>query len=833
MHIREVLSLSRNPIYPLAFEILPERKDTVYYLGFPSDWKKKLFAIRKAAKPHSKAEYGLPTNSLKKLVNSWMDGIASLRPLRENSSDERWLSAYEPFSDLRLKVLCGIIKVWITAEYIANPKVPAAAKDMAKQLCEQLDYNTLALLRQTESVCLTNSDGTVSAEAYDLLPLIAMNMLLGNKLDLGGKELTLRYAGKNELISQPIEDVKTGHFYSFVFHFSVQTTPPERKALLLCDMSIRRWAPNRKKPIQPIRSSNAINVHVYIGNNKYCQLPVAYSRKKSGLDWKEQDKECYDLWGYEPLLDVENLWDEAEARKEAYLIPYKNGMPSFAASKIGVGVSAKDKASLYGQIQNLLGDFAVAVQPAESVGANTIPFYSSPQSYADRESFREWVASCAETKQITFEIYGLIQDPLQHALMKRLRAKLLDDFGENTSTSCMTIDINLRDAGDLQSEISNPNERVQRIKEIMSQLGTTTEVVACLFLLPSAESYKKEYSDPKQVLRNAFACSGRVVQFIVPNDTVKDEQIHHAVYDLYRQLGVTTLIDMKKAAKNPLLDVPCIGMHICTQVQGISNKGRFLPLTVETDLRTGRTTVQCSAFEGYRVSYREACIEMGKLFWKSDLEKRCVSASFSPAKQVLLDLRNKYRTADSVVVLIVNADGNSRPLWGGISDKEIGAYTLSEDYVPDQINVGTKESPYAIPLTGTGVRVIRIRNNGEVPDYFTAQRDNCSKDNPLYSSASGLFRYGKVFYGVAAKPNDPRFRLSFIESKVDHPTQDFAEKTLQEFYPVQMQKGDIVLDWIRYVNAMRLLPIQYDQATSLPLPLHLAKGLEEYLFTLK
>jgi len=31
-------------------------------------------------------------------------------------------------------------------------------------------------------------------------------------------------------------------------------------------------------------------------------------------------------------------------------------------------------------------------------------------------------------------------------------------------------------------------------------------------------------------------------------------------------------------------------------------------------------------------------------------------------------------------------------------------------------------------------------------------------------------------------------------------------------------------------NALRDIPIQYNQSTVLPLPLHLAKGLEEYLF---
>ena len=56
------------------------------------------------------------------------------------------------------------------------------------------------------------------------------------------------------------------------------------------------------------------------------------------------------------------------------------------------------------------------------------------------------------------------------------------------------------------------------------------------------------------------------------------------------------------------------------------------------------------------------------------------------------------------------------------------------------------------------------------------------------------------------------------------------EKDMIEIYPLQLQQGDDPWDWVRYVNALRQLPIQYNQTTVLPLPLHLAKNLSEYLF---
>ena len=51
-----------------------------------------------------------------------------------------------------------------------------------------------------------------------------------------------------------------------------------------------------------------------------------------------------------------------------------------------------------------------------------------------------------------------------------------------------------------------------------------------------------------------------------------------------------------------------------------------------------------------------------------------------------------------------------------------------------------------------------------------------------------------------------------------------------EVYPLQLQPGDDAAEWVFYTNALRHISIQYNQSTILPLPLHLGKALEEYLF---
>ena len=70
-----------DKIYPLAYKLSPGQTRTLYYLGFPQTWKATLLDIARKNNLRFKDEYGLPTNALKKLVDSWMEGIIALAHL--------------------------------------------------------------------------------------------------------------------------------------------------------------------------------------------------------------------------------------------------------------------------------------------------------------------------------------------------------------------------------------------------------------------------------------------------------------------------------------------------------------------------------------------------------------------------------------------------------------------------------------------------------------------------------------------------------------------------------------------------------------------------------
>lgn len=824
--------MANNNIYPLAYKLSAGYTCTLYYLGFPMMWKESLLEIARKANSKFKDEYGLPTNALKKILDSWLEGIVSISPLKKGSHDAHWLTSCHKYTEKEIAVLCDMIKVWIKATYVENARVPASVKLLANDFCEQIQVKELAVLQSEAEACLTLEDGTVSDAAYQAIPLLAVNRLLGKELTLSSERLRLCYAAKNQLISLPITDHGTGHQYSFVFDFSVQTTPPKRKALLLCHMSIRRWIPDNVGMHMPFLKES-IKACVCVFSSKYCQIPIAYDSKSKQIDWKAQDKECYNICGYERLPAATDVLQNPADFAAKILLPYKNGIAGFREPKIGTGVSMVDKASLFKSLSDLLGniicDEQLVARRISSRGKNYSTL-SSPEEYSSREAFRNWFSKCAETSQITFELYGLWNDLKQRAILEQIQKKIETDFGENTEGSCLEVYCLRKEIGSFADAMENDKTDtcIRRCDEVAALLEKADGVTACLVILPGSEHYEK-VGDPKQVLRNAFARTGRVTQFITPDEEINQNKIDNAVYDLYRQVGVVALLNPEKEMP-PLASVPCIGMHLITQVHGTAGKARFLPISVVVDFLNGKVRVHCDVFPNKVVSYREACLEMAQLFWKSDLEQRCVDASRSPAKQKLIELKNRYYASDDGVLLIVQSDGNTRALWSGISDKEVGGYTVTKNYCPTQINAGMPQNPYPISLAGSGVRIIRIRSNQEVPDYHTEYSEKMSEDNIQYASASGVFRFDDVYWGIHARPNDYQYLNSFKESRIDHPSHRYAEKDMIELYPLQLQPGDEADQWVLYTNALRKIPIQYNQSTVLPLPLHLARALEEYCF---
>ena len=88
-----------------------------------------------------------------------------------------------------------------------------------------------------------------------------------------------------------------------------------------------------------------------------------------------------------------------------------------------------------------------------------------------------------------------------------------------------------------------------------------------------------------------------------------------------------------------------------------------------------------------------------------------------------------------------------------------------------EINAGMPKKPQKMSLLASGVRIMRIRSNQEVPDYYTGRSEKSTEERLQFTSSSGIFQYDDVFWGIHGKPNDPQYTKSFQASRIDHPKQ--------------------------------------------------------------
>lgn len=809
----------------------------LHYVGFPNAWKEKLIKVEKIMKPRWDGTYALPTYALKNSLGAWLDGIIELSPLRLNSNDEMWAISCE--QEINTELLYEHIVIWLHSYYLDNPRLYPNAKAEIQELLNSMSVDELNGLKGCKEVRLFDENGIPTENySYSAFSLMVTNALVGKRVEISGHSVILNYAGKNQLISD-IQG-KGNDVYSYGISFSLQTIPPERKSLLLCDCSIHRWIPGKIKEKPYLNKENMI-AHVWVGNNRIYKLPI-YQKYKSEEEyfWQEVEEKHYNLYNYKSLPNARDLIDSMAS----YLLSelkitclYKNGMDSFGFQKnnIGTGVSVPEKKDIYDGVLSYISEMVGPVMGVKRVNStknarsklklDAINF-NKELNDEQRVVVANRIKECIESNRLNLEVY--YRDDAEEC------ADIILDKLQNIfqTTEEMVFDIKKCKLG-IMGEVLDSCESssvLKRIKEIEKTLDSTVETTACIILLPGKDRFIQ--GDPKDAIRCGFALKKRLSQFITPWDSDNlengaENKIASAIEDLCRQLGYVREFDEKvKKNEESLAHTPIIGMHVMTQLKTIYGKARFLPLCVELDYITGQVYVECDAFEQVRVPYREAAFELAKLSMDKEFEKKCDVATKGMFKQKMIMWKNVYKN-DNLLVLI-EANGNTRALCNGITDSQIQKYTYHEPYCPEKIEVGTKENSYMLNLNESQVRFVRIRRNSEVPDYFT----ELSKSEG-YAASSGVFKYESDYWSVAGRPNDKAYKSSYKETTYSKPRQKFAERDMIEIYPIQLQKGDNPDEWVHYTNSLRVGAIQYDEATIMPLPIHLAAKLQEYILVIK
>lgn len=573
----------------------------------------------------------------------------------------------------------------------------------------------------------------------------------------------------------------------------------------------------------------------------------------------------------------------------AALIVYSTRMKSH---KVGAGVAIPERSQLFDQISNLLDHVLEPVAPLsrvkilkrqksvfpknpfledvkqktnQALEANKLKKLSENNAHIQAE--RRALLAKTVGKQLSIEIRSVteaVQAQLSSAIETELGVPACTNQEHTFTFPEISISLQFSHLNGLTDDLGvtggkGVTKRVQdatqrRMQEIKKQLPSVSQTTLTLAEIPPKQNYGT-YSDPKSALRIGLAHTGRFTQFITPDmpdvktqvdiiNVSDDQEIEEtddetgaslkyrakqALLDGLRQLGVP--------GKMPITGPkgrPCVIIGIWLINKNATRSGRSgyrLPVLVRLSSADNAIDAIAPGFDDW-LPYREALLQLAKI--NVFVEQR-TNADYTAYIKDKLE-QNLAQTHDTLLVCHAQ---NLRGIWPWLMNGNILRDAVSFNSKEQQANSNT-----AIPISElSGLRIVRVRDaqSHETPECFADAEDR-------RSVASGIFQIGERVFG-SLQPKPKQFtKYSHYFSKAGpwtSPTNpnkyNKADLGKSTWNPVlyeltvaalQPEDKDDPLPWVQLVHDLRQSTIHYSDATALPLPLHLAKLMEEYILSI-
>lgn len=855
-----------SKIHLMAFEPKGGVKTEVHVVGMPPLLQEALFALF----PPRGEKSCLGTDQLKSEMRCWLDQAVELKPVHRGELVKDWLVALRP---VNLERLCNIIANWLYCSCSNEVR----ASSLYREATDLLKPSLFAEHVEVKNVALFDEEGRPAKEAGELtFPAFSAqvaNALVGKPLYLpGGECLTfsrLSRGGKKgyELMSDIrwLDDCP----FAFVLQFHVETLPVGRKARLNVDVKVRSFIhkPWTDGP-HPHMNGKSVNAYVRTDGGTLRVVPYRYDKEANRPEWNKQAKRNFEGANHDGLPDMDEYFANMGAfaageRSPQILSPCSTSARWAADSKVASGVPMRDKADIFALLADALSDYVEPVAPASSIrlthlktafddaGAkmrSSHPDEAQAAHDAWASANRRRLAACTGESRVAFELIGTTADD---AVLDAAREEIVYFLGPEGTVDGVEVTIadsrhdgllgplgessSANAEADLgaKAEAKDPDVKArQRWFKIEKALGKANGLTACIVALPSADAFEKLGNgfDPKVAIRMGLARTGRLSQFLVPKvDETFEHRVRAAVRDLMRQLG---FVPEFKAMRGGIdLAMPVVGLRIYGSP--IAKKKARFPLAVRVEAASGAVSVDCPLIGCGRVPYWKAQLELARISTSSDYGDKLRGVNGLTLKRMVDRMKLE---AVNETLLLVQAYGCMRypDWWPGISDKGLSRGGLYYGPACARYGDSADADGRLFDLGDSQLNVLRVRSgaDGEVPDYFTDERPLDEYGRSFYCK-QGLFPMDGYALALTARPHATDYTLSFKNSKLDDPSQRYAEKTLNEYCLLTSDDEEKMLEYAKYAEALRGSMVQLvksDMRVNLPAPLHLAEAMEEYVW---
>ena len=357
-------------------------------------------------------------------------------------------------------------------------------------------------------------------------------------------------------------------------------------------------------------------------------------------------------------------------------------------------------------------------------------------------------------------------------------------------------------------------ERAKQIKEALSP--NPDEPTLALVELPNyrdprqPELRRFRQRDPKPALRLGMARAGRVTQFVTGEQKDLRHRCDKAARDGLRHLGYLPVPLEFQFASGPALPKRMIvaGVWIIRLTKRRGMARVHLPVVVLLD--TADYQVRAWVPGKGVLPYHKALLEITTMN-PNEVKHRKREEALQ-ALQGFLQHDLSRTGVDDVVILL--AAQNARQTWTGISNNWI---TL------DHLRFAKEKEAVPLSALAAKMRLIRLRtyDQNETPTwYFPGEKADTVKHGIWVETTTA-----RHFYDLGEKPVA---MSGGRQSKQIDPGASFTLPTLLEVLPVAIQPDDQIEAWAYAVDQWRQMGFLTNDMTLLPLPLELARKMDEY-----
>lgn len=865
----------KKVIYPMMIELNETIKDTVYYVSLPKIVKDKWIELECKSKSTYNPMYNLPTYTLKNMLSTYLDGVINMNPVSNSTDDSKWLVS---FKEVNIKIVLNCFKIWVDEFYnkgaIAKDSKRKNDRDdnvkkLATELIALLSMGTFGEL-QSEEVVLFKDGHAVDKESYQLYPLRIVNYLMGKTIVLKGIETKLLYSSRNELITDTHDFHSGDDYYSFLIRLTVQTLPPENKTYLNIDLSVRRWICRNEKKDGSNFLPNDKNCYIRVKSDRMQSIKTEYSIDEKKNVWKRIDTRCFkecqlenDVPNFVEVLKMPAEYNHGKVGD--VLIPFEEGIEGISTS-IKSGVSFIDRKTVFEFVQkhvyslDNISSTVEAVNVRKKVKNTKIDFYENDDPrFINSDNFLKQLDNALNGEALTIEIYA--DEEIRNALTDKL-GQYLNKSTRHKIRYCDIAGITDKLEKTPLSKADNLPGFEIRVNEITKRLKNVNSPTLAFIAIHGKEYFywldRKIDVDPKKAIRSGFAETGRLTQFITYEQFDKQEDkvaqadekyekkkaraeengnkmpaqsrtdelnmaIEGAIKDGFRELGVVFDYEINKHMKGKKI----VGIHVCNYKRTMYGSIPLFPIIITYDVDRSKVMAYCELVDKVDLPYWKVILGLSKLSLLKDTSDLRKNLSSTTTYRRLDRIINK---GDSDVVLIIDANGTSRQIVKGIANSEIQKIEKTEFLqtkkllIFDERYIDLTECPNELS-------VIRLRHNDEIPSYFTMDKDI---ENDEFMQQSGIFKYKNIYYSIDGRAPHERKAFDKNVSKAVDKT-SLSHRNMIEIYPIFVtgdERNHAVNEEIAVgiVDMLRSASIQFtSQKTILPLPLHMAVKMEEYI----